>query len=265
MLGAAAAVVVFHNHPSGDPSPSPDDVALTRRLAAAGELMGIPVVDHIVLGDAVLQLQGDWRAVTAHRSRVTFVESNLNTSRELRTGSANGSIHDVPPALLRLLLRHLRRHGARRPARCRSAARRAEGRARQPGGVRVRGRRAERVLRAGVSATKFRVHRARAPGTQHPAPRHATASHEHLSTPIRIAICPRSIFALIDRSALSPAGRDRAKALFQRLARPKRRFIRCRSRRCTCTKSVRSTRSSTSSARCSRSSGSAPIASSARR
>ena len=52
MLGAAAAVVVFHNHPSGDPSPSPDDVELTRRLAAVGELMGIPVVDHIVLGDA---------------------------------------------------------------------------------------------------------------------------------------------------------------------------------------------------------------------
>ena len=51
MLGAAAAVVVFHNHPSGDPSPSPDDVELTRRLAAAGTLMGIDVVDHIVLGD----------------------------------------------------------------------------------------------------------------------------------------------------------------------------------------------------------------------
>jgi DNA repair protein RadC len=52
MLGAAAAVVVFHNHPSGDPSPSPDDVELTRRLRAAGLLMGIEVVDHIVLGDA---------------------------------------------------------------------------------------------------------------------------------------------------------------------------------------------------------------------
>lgn len=52
MLGAAAAVVVFHNHPSGDPSPSPDDAALTRRLAAAGILMGIDLVDHIVLGDA---------------------------------------------------------------------------------------------------------------------------------------------------------------------------------------------------------------------
>jgi DNA repair protein RadC len=52
MLSAAAAVVAFHNHPSGDPSPSPDDVELTRRLAAAGTLMGIELVDHIVLGDA---------------------------------------------------------------------------------------------------------------------------------------------------------------------------------------------------------------------
>lgn len=52
ILGAAAAVVAFHNHPSGDPSPSPDDVELTRRLAAAGALVGIDVVDHVVLGDA---------------------------------------------------------------------------------------------------------------------------------------------------------------------------------------------------------------------
>lgn len=51
MLGAATAVVVFHNHPSGDPRPSPDDLALTHRLTAAGKLMGIEVVDHIVLGD----------------------------------------------------------------------------------------------------------------------------------------------------------------------------------------------------------------------
>ena len=51
VLGAAAAVVVFHNHPSGDPTPSPDDIELTRRLAAAGVLMGIDLVDHIVLGD----------------------------------------------------------------------------------------------------------------------------------------------------------------------------------------------------------------------
>jgi DNA repair protein RadC len=51
-VGGAAAIVVFHNHPSGDPTPSPDDVALTRRLVAAGMLLGIDVVDHVVLGDA---------------------------------------------------------------------------------------------------------------------------------------------------------------------------------------------------------------------
>ncbi len=47
----ATAIVVFHTHPSGDPTPSPDDVALTRRLKAAGDLIGIDLVDHLVLGD----------------------------------------------------------------------------------------------------------------------------------------------------------------------------------------------------------------------
>jgi DNA repair protein RadC len=46
----AAALILFHNHPSGDPEPSAEDVALTRRLASAGALMGIEVVDHLVLG-----------------------------------------------------------------------------------------------------------------------------------------------------------------------------------------------------------------------
>jgi DNA repair protein RadC len=47
----AAAVVVFHNHPSGDPCPSPDDVRLTRHLAAAATLLGIEMMDHIILGE----------------------------------------------------------------------------------------------------------------------------------------------------------------------------------------------------------------------
>ena len=51
-MGGATAIVAFHNHPSGDPTPSPDDVALTRRLAAAGSLIGIDLVDHLILGDA---------------------------------------------------------------------------------------------------------------------------------------------------------------------------------------------------------------------
>jgi DNA repair protein RadC len=47
----AAAIVLFHNHPSGDPEPSPDDVALTTRLIAAGVVMGIDVLDHVILAD----------------------------------------------------------------------------------------------------------------------------------------------------------------------------------------------------------------------
>jgi DNA repair protein RadC len=49
--GRAAAIVLFHNHPSGDPEPSREDRRLTERLIAAGVLMGIEVLDHIILGD----------------------------------------------------------------------------------------------------------------------------------------------------------------------------------------------------------------------
>ena len=47
----AAAIVLFHNHPSGDPEPSADDVQLTKRMMAAGVLMGIDVIDHVILAD----------------------------------------------------------------------------------------------------------------------------------------------------------------------------------------------------------------------
>ncbi len=47
----AAAVAVFHNHPSGDPTPSPDDIRLTARLRQAGTILGIPLVDHLILAD----------------------------------------------------------------------------------------------------------------------------------------------------------------------------------------------------------------------
>ena len=50
VVARAAALVLFHNHPSGDPEPSGEDVALTRRLSSAGTLMGIEVLDHLVLG-----------------------------------------------------------------------------------------------------------------------------------------------------------------------------------------------------------------------
>jgi DNA repair protein RadC len=48
---SAAAVILVHNHPSGDPSPSRQDLDLTRRLVEAGEIIGIPVLDHIIIGD----------------------------------------------------------------------------------------------------------------------------------------------------------------------------------------------------------------------
>jgi len=48
---SAVFAIVAHNHPSGDPSPSADDRELTGRLAAAGELLGIPLLDHLVIGD----------------------------------------------------------------------------------------------------------------------------------------------------------------------------------------------------------------------
>jgi DNA repair protein RadC len=46
----AAAVVFVHNHPSGDPAPSPEDMDLTRRLKETGDMLGIRVLDHVVLG-----------------------------------------------------------------------------------------------------------------------------------------------------------------------------------------------------------------------
>ena len=50
LLATAAAVILFHNHPSGDPTPSDDDMAVTARLVQAGQMLGVPVVDHIILG-----------------------------------------------------------------------------------------------------------------------------------------------------------------------------------------------------------------------
>ena len=46
----AAAVIVFHNHPSGDPAPSAEDLIFTRKMVEAGRLMGIEGKDHLILG-----------------------------------------------------------------------------------------------------------------------------------------------------------------------------------------------------------------------
>ncbi len=64
---AAAAVILVHNHPSGDPTPSREDREVTARLVRAGELLGIPVLDHVVVaehGFASLREQGAFQAPT---------------------------------------------------------------------------------------------------------------------------------------------------------------------------------------------------------
>lgn len=50
IMDNAAALMVFHNHPSGDPEPSRDDESVTRRLAEAARIVGVELLDHIVLG-----------------------------------------------------------------------------------------------------------------------------------------------------------------------------------------------------------------------
>lgn len=49
LLNNAAAIILFHNHPSGDTTPSKEDTAMTARLGDAGKLLGIPVLDHIIV------------------------------------------------------------------------------------------------------------------------------------------------------------------------------------------------------------------------
>jgi len=57
---AAAGAVLVHNHPSGDPTPSLEDIELTRRLRVVGEVLGIPVLDHVVIGDGSFRSIAEW-------------------------------------------------------------------------------------------------------------------------------------------------------------------------------------------------------------
>lgn len=51
ILGSASSIIVSHNHPSGDTQPSKEDLSFTKQLVKAGEIIGIPVIDHIILTD----------------------------------------------------------------------------------------------------------------------------------------------------------------------------------------------------------------------
>ena len=65
VVEGAAALVLVHNHPSGDPSPSEEDVRLTHQLIRAGENLGIPVLDHVILGDGRHYSFADSRRLSA--------------------------------------------------------------------------------------------------------------------------------------------------------------------------------------------------------
>ena len=65
----AAGVIFVHNHPSGEPAPSPEDVAVTQRLVQTGALLGLRVVDHVILGDP---------------GHFSFLDAGLLTPREPR-------------------------------------------------------------------------------------------------------------------------------------------------------------------------------------
>ncbi len=57
ILGNAAAIILVHNHPSGDPAPSAEDLEITRRLVEAGKLLGIEVLDHVIICDCWVSLK----------------------------------------------------------------------------------------------------------------------------------------------------------------------------------------------------------------
>lgn len=57
LLANAVSVIFMHNHPSGDPAPSKEDIEITKRLMEAGKIIGIEVLDHIVIGDTYCSLK----------------------------------------------------------------------------------------------------------------------------------------------------------------------------------------------------------------
>lgn len=78
LLRSASGFVLFHTHPSGDPSPSSEDLAFTRRMAEAGELIGVNLLDHLILGGAgrwvSLGRRGVW---TMSRSMPPILSSDV--------------------------------------------------------------------------------------------------------------------------------------------------------------------------------------------
>ncbi len=126
VVGSAASVVVFHNHPSGDPTPSSNDRQITDRLMDAGELMGIHVMDHIILGEGwVFQFLGRGPAV-----KILYFDCFAGAAGDMIVGALLDA--GLPFDELKRALGSLAVDGWEVSA--------------------------DRVLKTGVTATKFRVH-----------------------------------------------------------------------------------------------------------
>lgn len=54
LLSSAAAIIVLHNHPTGDPTPSREDIEITSRLKEVGEIIGVKLLDHVIIGDSYI-------------------------------------------------------------------------------------------------------------------------------------------------------------------------------------------------------------------
>lgn len=75
---AAHSIIIAHNHPSGDPSPSDDDIAMTRRIHETGVLLRISLLDHVIVGDqkyfSIRQEKDAWPPRSPHEPRATAAE-----------------------------------------------------------------------------------------------------------------------------------------------------------------------------------------------
>lgn len=68
LLSGASSIMLMHNHPSGDVTPSKEDLDLTRRLIQAGSLIEIPIADHIIIGG----ITGDWYSIRSQNPEIDF-------------------------------------------------------------------------------------------------------------------------------------------------------------------------------------------------
>ena len=117
MISSAYAVIVVHNHPSGDPSPSQADHSLTRRLTEAAELLQISLLDHIIIGAPaegrrrLFQFQGSGRAVSIHPTAIVDSKAQIGADVEIGAYSIIG-----PQVVIGDKIRHrlARRHRRRR-------------------------------------------------------------------------------------------------------------------------------------------------------